>query len=492
MVIQDVNAHNIKSIINDVRAAIENAISKYSFLSIAQRALEELCKSHFYQLSLNSGTSLLRMDEIDVMNKNFLLPSIILTPHYLICFSLARSASDNAIPDEEYNKLRNHVKLWLYLTEIFHSGFLYYYGFLKFNDATFDLEGRFDGPRLNYATSKYKQFFGDYVDYQTLRGECSLRQIFSFALEDIAQVDELILEEVGFKPSVVLNGLYCLFEEWEEIYEEYPLSPEIDGYQGRQLCSALIDFEFEHCQRILKKKGIADIHEAFDRITLTAGKAKEYVQSRECKKKPQDKQMLSYPLWDYPLLSINQEYISHPALLVECFQELALRLISISDKALSEYISARHEDLVKRVCSILREIGFTNIRPNVLYKVNGLDFAQFDILADRSKNLWHFECKTVRFPWRMHMYHNPMEIEKEARDFLRANRLSVENWNKKLDGLDEYVSKVLKSDPSLTNSIVVTDAPTPASNIFNHVEIVWIKRLESYLERFRNHSSQHC
>jgi len=431
------------------------------------------------------------MDEIDVMNRDFLLPSILLTPHYLVCFSLPQSTSDKAIPHEEYSTLRNHVKLWLYLTEIFHTGFLYYYGFLRFNDATFTLEGRFDGPRLNAATSKYHHFFVDYDAYQTVRGECSFRQIFSFALEDIAQADDLVLKEEGFRPSLILKSLYCLSEEWEEIYNGYQSSSEIDGYQGRQLCSALIDFEFEHCQRILERKGITDIHEAFDRITLTADRAREYIQSREHKEKPHDKQMLSYPLWDYPLLRINQDYISHPTLLVECFQELALRLVTISDKALSEYISARHEDLVNRVCSILKEIGFTNIRPNILYKVNGLDLAQFDILADKSQNLWHFECKTVRFPWRMRMYLNPKEIETQARDFLRANRLSVENWNKKLDCLDEYVSKVLKSDPSLTNSIVVTDAPTPASNICNHVEIVWIERLKSYLERVRNHSSKH-
>jgi hypothetical protein len=38
---------------------------------------------------------------------------------------------------------------------------------------------------------------------------------------------------------------------------------------------------------MLERKGITDIHEAFDRITLTADRARDYIQSREHKEKPE-------------------------------------------------------------------------------------------------------------------------------------------------------------------------------------------------------------
>lgn len=77
------NAGNLGSIIQELNSSIEGICSIFSNRSIVEKALVDLCISHFYAMSLQSGDRFLHEDQVDKMNKYFLLPSI----YYLACFS---------------------------------------------------------------------------------------------------------------------------------------------------------------------------------------------------------------------------------------------------------------------------------------------------------------------------------------------------------------------------------------------------------------------
>lgn len=106
MVVKEVTATNARSISNQLESAIRKSCVNFSHLSIVERLLRDLCVSHFNYLSLLTGDRLLRMKEEARAEIAIRLPSMMLTPHYLACFSELCSTSSKPIDEIEYKKLR--------------------------------------------------------------------------------------------------------------------------------------------------------------------------------------------------------------------------------------------------------------------------------------------------------------------------------------------------------------------------------------------------
>jgi hypothetical protein len=191
--------------------------------------------------------------------------------------------------------------------------------------------------------------------------------------------------------------------------------------------------------------------------------------------------MFTYPLWDYPILKIDKNYLSHPALLAECFEELVYRFIQCSEEATGKFANKQHEKLVEQSCSILTEVGFDRIETDLKVTEEGIEKAQFDIIASKNGKIVHIECKTETTPWRVRMYFNPKGLKEEGLNFLSKRKLSPEAWAVKLQWLSSIIEKSFDSDSKELSNIVVTDKPTPAQAICQHVKIMWVGRLKEYL-----------
>lgn len=485
MVMENVDYANISDFTQKLESSIEEICSRFSYRSIIEKALVDLCVSHFAYLSKKPNGIPMPIKKKDNVTFRFFFSSFMQAPHYIACFSTINSTRKKTIPANTYNKLRNIVALWLFLTEIRRTNLLDSLEFLRINPKTLRTEMALNPTKYSSAMSEFKDFFIEYSNYETTRIESILPRIFSLTLEDINQVDNLILSEKGFRPSVVLRALYALAEEWGEIHKipeayiaTYGLKEVAQGF-----CDILIDFPLEYSRKILKKIGINDVFQVLGRITLTSTKAKRYVQSRKTRKRDQNIFMHSYPLWDFPLLKIGQNYVSHVALLAQCLQELAYKFITSSKSALARYTQGQHEKLVQRAILVLKEQGFVDIRPNTRMRKKDQDIAQFDIIAIAKPYLIHIECKTKRIPWRMRMFLNPIEMRKEGTDFMRENKLLTQNWHKKLSHLGEWASGILDKNQYKLVSFVVTDTPTPAATTCKYIDIIWIKRLEDHIRR---------
>ena len=485
MVVKDVDKTNIWSIIYNIESAIEKTCSDFSYRSIVERVLVDVCVSHYNYLSLKTNFALLNIGQEDKLNPEFFLSSLMQTPHYITCFSTIKSICRKPISETEYRKLRKIVGLWLFLTEIPYTGLLNYFESLRIDPRTFEAKARFNAEKFLLATSTFKDFLDEYSTYEATRPQSSLPRIFSLALEDICRVDNLILHEKGFRPSSVLRALYALAEEWGEIFKvpETYITIHRSKSVAQEFCDVLMDLPLEYCQKILRRTGFDGGLETFDKITLTPTIAKKYIHSRKTRKRDRDIFMHSYPLWDYPLLKIDQNYVSHPVLLVQCLQELAYKFIASSESALAHYAQDQHEKLIQKTLSILKEEAFSDIRPNIRITEKKRDIAQFDIIAIKKPYLLHIECKTKRMPWRMRMFLNPKEMRKEGLDFVRENKLSIERWNKKIKSLRQNAKTVLDDSQYKLISLVVTDTPTPASITCKHIDIVWIARLKEYIHK---------
>jgi len=304
---------------------------------------------------------------------------------------------------------------------------------------------RFNPIEYSSAISAFKDFYNRYSDYETTRTESTLPRIFSLALKDIGRVEKLILREKGFRPSSVLRAFYALGEEWGEIFKVSESEIATHGFKkvSQKFCSILIDFPLEYCQKILNRIGIDNAVEILDK-----------------------------------------NYVTHPVLLVQCLQELAYKFITTSKKALARYTQNQHKKLVRKVITVLKEEGFIDIRPDVKMKeAQNRVIAQFDVIAVEKSHLLHLECKTKRTPWRMRMFPNPLEMRKEGLDFIKDNKLSSANWNRKLKHLNEYADRVLGENEYQLVSLVVTDTPTPASITCKHIDIIWINNLKDHIRK---------
>jgi hypothetical protein len=419
----------------------------------------------------------------DEMFRLFFQSPTLQTPHYLACFSTIYSNSKEPICEAEYGKLRALVTLWLFLTEIPYNGLLYYFDRLRLNPETFDLDQRFQVKDFFDNRAKFEKFLSEYSLFEISRPQATLPTIFRGALEHLDDLDDIISNQIGVHPSRIIKALFDLTFEWGRTFMlpvDVSVAQNIDEV-NRQACNFLMDYPLECLGTILKPTSVEEIERLFSYITLTAERASKYIESRKARKRNQEMSMHSYPLWDYPLLRINQNFLSHPVLLVECIEELSYRFICCSEEAMARFVNEQHKKLVEKVCGILAENGFDKIKTNLKVTEARIEKAQFDIVALKNRKILHIECKTERTPWRIRMYFNPKEFEKEGRDFLRHNKLSVEAWNNKLRWLGTCIENHFGSGYEESSNIVITDTPTPAQGMCKHVKIMWVERLKDFL-----------
>jgi hypothetical protein len=483
MPLENLNESSIPLVRQKVESSISETCSRFSCRSIVEKALTDLCFSHNNHLSSLATMSFLKENFGERMYRLFFQSSVLLTPHYLACFSTVFSHSDKHISDDEYHRLRNLVTSWLFLTEIPYSGLLYYFDRLTIDTETFIINQRFRVKDFFNSCARFKQFFSDYGMFEIGRPQAAATTIFQFALEDINGLDELIMSEIGTSPSEIIKTLYRLAFEWSNTFKYSEEILNSDGINRilNETCYLLMDYSPESIKTVLKPLTLDEAQQILSQVTLTAERASKYLESRISRKRNQEISMHSYPLWDYPLVKVEQNYLSHPILLTESFQELAYRFVCCSKNALARFVNKQHTRLMQKVCAKFRECGFSQIKTNLKVTKDGIEKAQFDIIAMNGRSTIHIECKTARAPWRVRMYFNPRELEKEGQDFLKQNKLSAEAWNEKLKWLGVYIKDHFGGSCGEPSNMVITDMPTPAQDICKHVNIMWVERLESYL-----------
>lgn len=480
---ENVDETNIVSISQKVESAIRDICSSCSCQSIIERVLTDLCLSHYNTLSGMIIKSMLKEDFEDKMSRFFFQSPTLQTPHYLACFSTIYSASEEPIREAEYGKLRALVTLWLFLTEIPYSGLLYYFDRLRVNPETFDLDQSFRVKDFVDSRAKFREFLSEHSFFEIFRPQAMLPTIFRAALENLDGIDDIISNQIGVHPSKIIKALFDLTFEWGETFM-LPLDVSVAQDVAKaqlQTCNFLMDYPLECLGTILKPIPVEEIEQLFSYVTLTAERASKYIESRKTRKRNQEMSMHSYPLWDYPSLRINQNFLSHPALLVECVEELSYRFICCSKEAMARFVNAQHKKLVEKVFIILAENGFDKTKTNLKVTEARIEKAQFDIVASKNRKILHIECKTERTPWRIRMYFNSKELEKEGRDFLRHNKLGAEAWNDKLRWLGTCIENHFGFGYKESSNIVITDTPTPAQDICEHVKIMWVERLKDFL-----------
>jgi hypothetical protein len=419
----------------------------------------------------------------DEMDRLYFQSPAMQTPHYLACFSTVYSVSVESIYEVEYKNLRNFVKLWLFLTEIPYSGLLYYFDYLRINPETYDVDSRFRVKDFVGSRARFEEFLSEYALFETSRPQALLPTIFKLALENLDGLDGIIQDRIGVSPSRTLKSLFDLTLEWGATFKlQVDLSSPREVMNARlQTCHFLMDYPLRFLKEILKPITVNEIEQMFSYVVLTSERASKYIESRKTRKRNQVISMFTYPLWDYPLLKVDQNYLSHPALLTECFEELAYRFIQCSEEATGRFVNKQHEKLVEQSCSILSEVGFDKIETNLKVTEAGIEKAEFDIVASKNGKILHIECKTEMTPWRVRMYFNPKELEKEGLDFLSEKKLDAEAWGVKLQWLSSIIEKHFGTNCRGSLNIVVTDTPAPAQNICSHVKIMWVGRLKDYL-----------
>jgi len=479
---ENVNETNILSVCQKAESAIHQMCSLYSYRSIAERVLADLCFSHYNELNV-MRESILKQKFEDKMWRLFFRPSMLLSPHYLACFSTIYSKSKEPIGQPEYEKLRTLVGVWLFLTEIPYNGLLYYFDRLRFDSETFNLDQRFRVKDFADNRAKFEEFLSEYALFETSRPQALLPTIFQAALEDLDGLDDIIAGRIGISPSRILKCLFDLIFEWGRTFK-IPVDrsdPQWVMKGGLQSCYLLMDYPLVSLKKILKPITAKEIERIFSYVTLTSKRASKYLESRKTGKRDKEISMFTYPLWDYPLLKIDQNYLSHPVLFAECFEELAYRFIQCSEEAIGRFVNKQHRNLVKQACSILSQEGFDKIKPGLKMKEGGIEKAEFDIVASKNKKILHIECKTERTPWRTRNYFNPKELEKEGQDFLNENKLSPEEWRGKLRWLRPVIEKHFGFGCGDLSNVVVTNTPTPAQSICQHIKILWVGRLKDYV-----------
>lgn len=479
---ENVDETNIFSVCQKVESTICQMCSLYSHRSIVERVLTDLCISHYNELDIINKSILMQSFE-DKMSIFFFGSPTLLSPHYLACFSTIYSTSKEPVPETEYRKLRTLVTLWLFLTDIPYNGLLYYFDRLRFDPETFDLDQRFRVKDFFDSRAKFEEFLSEYSLFETVRPQAMLPTIYSAALEHLDGLDDIIQDRIGVSPSRTIKALYYLTLEWGRTFK-LPIDISAPGEilkALRQACDILLDYPLECLKEILKPMTADEIVQLLSYVTLTSERASKHIESRRTRKRNHEMSMYSYPLWDYPLLKVGQNYLSHPVLFVECFEELAYRFIHCSEKAMGRFVNKQHKKLVQQTCAILAEEGFGKIETNLKVTEAGIDKAQFDIVASKNGRILHVECKTESTPWRTRMYFNPKDLEKEGLSFLSENKLSAEAWTEKLRWLNSIIEKHFGHDYEESSNIVVTDTPTPAQGICPHVKIIWIGRLKDYV-----------
>lgn len=479
---ENVDETNIFSVCQKVESSIRQMCSLYFHRSIVERILVDLCFSHYNELGTANRPILKRSFE-DEMSLFFFRSSTLQSPHYLACFSTIYSKSEKPVDEAEYKKLRTLVTLWLFLTEIPYNGLLFYFDRLRFNAETFDLDQSFLVKDFSASRSRFEEFFSEYALFETVRPQALLHTIFQAPMDDLEGLDDIISSRIGVSPSRILKALFDLTFEWGETFKSpVDLSEPQEVMKERlQGCHLLMDYPLAFLKEILKPITASEIEKMFSCVTLTSERASKYIESRKTRKGNREISMFTYPLWDYPLLKIDQNYLCHPALFAECFEELAFRFIRCSEEATGRFVNKQHEKLVGLCCDVLAEVGFDKVETNLKATEAGIERAQFDIVASKDGKILHIECKTERTPWRMRMYFNPKELEKEGLDFLRENKLNAEAWADKVQWLCSIVEKHFGSNYKEPSNIVVTNTPTPAQSICPHVKIVWIGRLENHI-----------
>lgn len=427
----------------------------------------------FLETCFDSFPSYYEISKISFTEQREKYPIYHLAPFdFNICFALAYAKGKKDPTQIEMEEIMELIMQWAFLTNLIKSGEYFYIKSMSIDDQGVT---QIEPDRQKWASAR--EIALPYVKkiYEATQGEdMTFDKLIELEIENLKNYQNDIFNETGISTSFIFYILKSIAAK------QIKKSSNIDDKFIKINESELR----KECILIAKQqKGFnsKEFKMFFDTnlniIKLNQERAEKFILNR-LQGTPFTEDIWTYPCWDFPLVKYKGNILSNINILIDCVPEIKNRLLKLSRLAYDKYKKSKHDELIYQTKQILENKGFKTLEiKKIIYDNKKEPIAEFDLIMEKNNIYFNIECKTITTPLRQRMYLNLKELEKEAHDFLKENRLTGDKWNKK-----QEIFKTNFSKNKEIKNIVITNIPQPAMLFTNNPEIIWIKDLEEAIK----------